>query len=161
PTVLAGIAIQAGGDATQTAHWLPRLADGSVRATLALLEESGRWDPAAFTAKLESGRDGAMLSGTKRFVPEADRADVIVCAARRDDGAVALALVERGGPGLAITPLASLDPTRRIADVTFDRVPVSAAHVLSGDGAAALARLLDCGRIALAADMSGGAERTL
>jgi alkylation response protein AidB-like acyl-CoA dehydrogenase len=161
PTVLAGLAIHDGGNAAEQARWLPRIADGSVRATLALLEESGRWDPQAIGAKLEREGDGFVLCGTKRFVPEAARADLVVCAARHDDGSLALVLVERGAPGCAITPLTSLDPTRRIATMSFDRVPVAVEGVLSGDGGAALARLLDRGRIALAADMCGGAERVL
>src|SRR5689334_9149604 len=57
PTVLAGLAIRDAGDAAQRARWLPRIASGDVRVTLALLEESGRWDPAAIRATL--ARDGA------------------------------------------------------------------------------------------------------
>jgi alkylation response protein AidB-like acyl-CoA dehydrogenase len=161
PTVLAGLAVRDGGDAAQRARWLPRIADGGVRATIALLEESGRWDAAAITATLTREGGGFVLTGTKRFVPEAERADLLICAARREDGGLALVVVERGVPGIAITPLASVDPTRRVADVQFEGVPVTAEQVLADDGDAALARLLDRGRIALAADMCGGAERTL
>jgi alkylation response protein AidB-like acyl-CoA dehydrogenase len=161
PTVLAGLAIGDGGDGAQRARWLPRIADGGIRATIALLEESGRWEPAATRATLVREGGGFVLKGTKRFVPDAERADVLVSAARHENGALALVLVERGVPGITITPLASVDPTRRIADVAFDGVPVAAEQVLASDGDAALARLLDRGRIALAADMCGGAERTL
>ena len=161
PTVLAGLAIRDGGDAAQRARWLPRIADGGARATIALLEESGRWDPAAIRATLVRAGDGFVLNGTKRFVPDAERADCLVCAARYEDGVLAFALVERGVPGKTIPPLASVDPTRRNADVAFDGAPVATEQIVPGDGDAALARLLDRGRIALAADMCGGAERVL
>ena len=161
-TVLAGLVILAGGDAAQRARWLPRIADGTSRATVAVLEESGRWEPGAIAARVEREHDGLVLSGTKCFVSEAEQADLLVCAARRaDDGTLALVLVERGLPGLTITPLAGIDQTRRAATVTFERVRVAADQLLPCDGETVLARLLDRGRVALAADMCGGAERVL
>ena len=42
--ILGGIAIDLGGSDAQKQKWLPGLADGSLRATLAQVEESGRWD---------------------------------------------------------------------------------------------------------------------
>jgi alkylation response protein AidB-like acyl-CoA dehydrogenase len=161
-TVLAGLAILAAGSDAQRARWLPRLCDGSLRATVALLEESGRWDASAITAPARRDGDAFVLAGTKRFVPEAARADLLLCAVRSaDERALVLVVVEAGTPGLAITPLASMDRTRPVADVALDGVRVEAANVLACDGEAVLARLLDRGRIALAADMAGGAERVL
>ncbi len=161
-TVLAGLTILACGDSTQRARWLPRIADGTLRATVAMVEESGRWDPDAVAALLEGEADGLVLSGTKRFVPDADDAGLVVCVARHGRGGPpTLVLVERGAPGLTVTPLTSMDQTRRIATLTCDRVRVAADQVLSDGGASALVRLLDRGRIALAADMCGGAERVL
>ena len=43
-SILGGIAIDLGGSEAQKQKWLPALADGSQRATLAQVEESGRWD---------------------------------------------------------------------------------------------------------------------
>ncbi len=161
-TLLAGLAVLAGGSDAQRRRWLPRLCDGSLRATLALLEESGRWDAAGVVARARPDGDALVLSGTKRFVPEAARADLLVCAVRRDDDrALALVLVEGGAHGLAITPLATMDRTRRVDAVTLDGVRVGPESVLSCDAEAVLARLLDRGRIALAADMAGGAARVL
>ncbi len=161
-TTLAALALVAGGSDAQRARWLPRICDGSLRATIALLEESGCWDPSTYAALARRDGDDLVLSGTKRFVPEATRADVIVCAVRRaDDGALALVLLEAGARGLAITPLATMDHTRRVDDVVLDGVRVDAEHVLPCDAEAVLARLLDRGRVMLAADMAGGAERVL
>ncbi len=161
-TTLAALALVAGGSDAQRARWLPRICDGSVRAAIALLEESGRWDPAAFTTVARSDAGALVLSGTKRFVPEAAGADVILCAVRRaDDGVLALVLVEAGTSGLTIAPLATMDRTRRVDDVSLDGVRVRPEHVLPCDAEAMLAQLLDRGRVMLAADMMGGAERVL
>ncbi len=160
-TTLAALALVAGGSDAQRARWLPRIGDGSTRATFALVEESGRWDPAAVAARAQSGGEALVLSGTKRFVPEAAGADIIVCAVRRDDGALALVLVEAGARGVTIAPLATMDRTRRVDDVVLDGVRVDAEQVLPCDAATVAARLLDRGRVMLAADMAGGAERVL
>jgi len=120
---------------------------------------AGRWDPAAVAVRAQSGGEALVLSGTKRFVPEAAGADIIVCAVRRDDGALALVLVEAGARGVTIAPLATMDRTRRVDDVVLDGVRVDAEQVLPCDAATVAARLLDRGRVMLAADMAGGAER--
>jgi len=160
-STLAALALVVGGSDAQRARWLPRICDGSTRATFALVEESGRWDPAAVAARAQSGGEALVLSGTKRFVPEAAGADIIVCAVRRDDGALGLVLVEAGARGVTIAPLATMDRTRRVDDVVLDGVRVDAEQVLPCDAATVVARLLDRGRVMLAADMAGGAERVL
>jgi alkylation response protein AidB-like acyl-CoA dehydrogenase len=161
-TILAGLAIAAGGSPEQRARWLPGICDGSRRATIALLESSGRWDAAGVQARAVRDGDALLLGGTKLFVPDAAHADLIVCAVRRaDDGLLTLVVLSRDVPGLAIRPLASIDHTRRVAAVTLDGVRVPAADVLPCDGDAVLARLLDQGRVAFAADMCGGAARVL
>ena len=161
-TVLAGLAILAAGSDAQRARWLPRLCDGTLRVTIAILEESGRWDTGGVGATARPDGSALVIEGTKRFVPDAERADLLVCAVRRaDDGALALVVVEREARGLAIAPLASMDQTRLVADVTLDGVRVDAERILPRDAATVLERLLDRGRVMLAADMSGGAERVL
>ena len=54
-----------------------------------------------------------------------------------------------------------MDRTRRVDDVVLDGVRVDAEQVLPCDAATVVARLLDRGRVMLAADMAGGAERVL
>ena len=72
--LLGGLAVlQAGSDA-QKAAWLPRIASGDARATLALLEESARWDAAGVEVAAKPGKTGGfVLSGTKLFVPDGHR----------------------------------------------------------------------------------------
>jgi alkylation response protein AidB-like acyl-CoA dehydrogenase len=57
--ILAGIAIVEGGSADQKAKYLPKIADGSLKATLAHLEPSGRWDAEGIQLTGEGGRRGS------------------------------------------------------------------------------------------------------
>jgi alkylation response protein AidB-like acyl-CoA dehydrogenase len=159
-TIVGGLVIAHAGDAAQRRQWLPRLADGSGRATFALLEASARWDLDGVTAVAQPVTGGWRLGGTKLFVPDAHLADAIVCAMRRaDDGEPALVVVDRAAARL--TPLDGVDATRKLFAVNVDGVQVDAGAMLRGDVTAALAAVLDAGRVALAAEMTGGAERVL
>ncbi len=161
-TVIAGLALLYGGDEAERARWLPGICDGSRVATLALLEASACWDPAAITAVARRAGGEAVLSGRKLFVPDAHLADLVLCAVRRaEDGTLALVAVEREPAGLVLEEVPSVDRTRRVFAVTLDGVRVRPGDVLAADAAGALARVLDAGRVALAAEMCGGAERVL
>jgi alkylation response protein AidB-like acyl-CoA dehydrogenase len=78
----------------------------------------------------------------------------MVVAAQDDDGP-GLWLVERGAPGLDVTPQQGTDMTRRVATVALNGAP---AHKLCGSRAAA-DRTRDAGLVLIAADAYGGARR--
>ena len=159
-TIVAGRALMHAGNDAQRRRWLPGLADGSVRATVALVESSARWDFDGVTAVARPDGDGWVLAGTKLFVPDAHAVDLIVCAVRRaDDGEPALVVVDAADA--AITPQPSVDRTRCICRVALDGVRIAADRMLAGDAAASLDAVLTEARVALAADMTGGAERVL
>jgi alkylation response protein AidB-like acyl-CoA dehydrogenase len=161
-TLVAGLALQAGGSDAQRRRWLAGICAGRVKATLALLEESAHWDAAGVSAVARPAGDGFVLSGTKLFVPDAHVADVLVCALRRaDDGEPVLVAVERGAAGLEVAPLPNMDETRKLFRVDLADVRVSAAALLPCDAGAVLERVLDQARVALAAEMCGGAARVL
>ncbi|TMJ72683.1 MAG: acyl-CoA dehydrogenase, partial [Alphaproteobacteria bacterium] len=84
--LLGGTAIAVAGSPEQRRGWLPRIAAGEVKATLAVTEPNARWDAAGITATAREARGGFALSGTKMFVPDAHLADVLVVAARSRDG---------------------------------------------------------------------------
>jgi alkylation response protein AidB-like acyl-CoA dehydrogenase len=169
--LLGGLAIREAGSPEQQAAWLPRLTAGEVRATLALLEESARWDAAGVgLAAKPSKAGGWVLSGTKLFVPDGHTADLLVVAARtarptKDDPAhgVTLFLVPADARGVARTPLPTMDQTRKLAEVTLARVEVGPDAVLGTlhQGWTPLARVLDRAAVALCAEMCGGAQRVL
>jgi alkylation response protein AidB-like acyl-CoA dehydrogenase len=143
---LAGAAVRLGGGEAQKAEILPAIAAGELTAALAASE-----GPA----------------GVARLVVDGKSADLLVVAARRvgdDSGSgISLFAVFGDSPGITRTPLPTLDQTRRQADIVFTDVRVAADSLLGdeGDGAAILARVLDEGATALAAEQAGGARRCL
>src|SRR5437870_3243688 len=147
--LLGGAAIAAAGSPAQRQEWLPRLAAGEVKATLAATEPNARWDAAGITLTAREARGGFVLSGAKMFVPDAHLADVLVVAARTSDGStmedgVSLFLVPRDAAGLAIRRLPSVDETRKLCEVTLDNVAVLASALLGElhQGWAPLARVI-------------------
>ncbi len=161
-TVVAGLAILHGADVEQRTRWLPAIGEGKLVATLAVLETSASWDLAdvQLAARPEGG--DFVLSGTKLFVPDAQAAELLVCVARSSaDGTLTLVAIERGTAGVTVRPLASVDATRKLFAVTLADVRVPARNVLARDGGPGLAVALDRARVALAAEMCGGAERVL
>ncbi|MGH0038422.1 MAG: acyl-CoA dehydrogenase family protein [Myxococcota bacterium] len=161
--VLASEAIGLGADAEQQARWLPDLADGSQRATLAVLESAASWSPDDLVLEATPEPDGGWcLRGLKRFVADAVGADWLLVPAR-DPSGLALYRVATGAPGVQIRRHAHLDETRAMSEVGFDRVTVGADARFDAGGAAEamLERLFDAGRAALSAEMVGAAERVL
>ncbi len=143
---LGTLAILLGGSDAQKKEWLPKLASGESRVSVAFAESGGAWQPSEWT--LEA--NGA-LRGTKTSVPGAAVADLLVVGTAGGG----LALVERGAPGVEVKPIAGVDRTRRIDEVALDGVACDPLP----DGAAAASRVRDAGLVLLAADAYGGAAR--
>jgi len=167
--LLGGAAIAAAGSADQRREWLPRIAAGQVKATLAVTEPNPRWDAAGITATAREGRwSGLALSGTKMFVPDAHLADVLIVAARSRDGStmedgVSLFLVPKDMPGLSVRRLPSIDETRKLCEVTLANVAVPGSALLGElhGGWAPLQQVIDRAAVALSAEMCGAAQRVL
>jgi alkylation response protein AidB-like acyl-CoA dehydrogenase len=166
-TVLCGTpAVVAGGSAAQRAALLPRLARGDLLMTLAVAEAEGRFDAPGIALRARRDASGIVLSGEKHFVPDAHVAEVLVVAARSggagEDG-VTLCLVDARASGVTVTPLRSVDMTRRICRVTLDGVRVPAEAVLGtpGEGWPILRRTLEQATAGLCAEMVGSAQRAL
>jgi alkylation response protein AidB-like acyl-CoA dehydrogenase len=163
-TCLGARAIGHMGDDAQRREWLGRIASGEAVATLAVTEGSGADGPDAIRTQCRRDGAGWRVSGEKRFVLAGAQADLVVVAARapgtRGSEGVSLLVVEGAAQGIAATPLETLDPTRKQADLRFEGAP---ARLLGreGEGGQVLARTLDEARIAQSAEMTGGAERCL
>jgi len=166
--LLGGAAIAEAGSAAARQHWLPEIAAGTAKATLAASEPNARWDAAGITLGARETRGGFALSGIKLFVPDAHQADVLVVAARSRDGStmedgISLFLVPKGTPGVAVRLLPSVDETRKLCEVRLDNVVLPAAALLGElhQGWPALARVTDRAAVALSAEMCGAAQRVL
>lgn len=165
--VLGSVALAEGGNEAQKQELLPRLAAGSVRATLAQLEASGRWDENGIALEARQTGGTWTLTGTKLFVPDAHTADLLIVAGRAPGSAgregVSLFLVDGKARGVTTTLLKTMDQTRKLCEVKLDGVAVGADRVLGtpGQGWRLLDRVVDRGKVALCAEMCGGAQRVL
>jgi alkylation response protein AidB-like acyl-CoA dehydrogenase len=157
------LAVLKAGSDTQRKDILTQVASGERILTLAITEQAG--SEAADDLAARAVRDGSVykISGTKMFVPDAQNADTFVVVARTGgpgEHGLSLLLVDGNAAGVSITPLASMDQTRRIAEVRFDETP---AELLGAENAgfATWAWVRDRALVALAADAIGGAESVL
>jgi alkylation response protein AidB-like acyl-CoA dehydrogenase len=164
---LAVPAIIEAGTEAQKKEALGAIAQGSARATLAFTEPSGRWDAGSVTLTAKPSGGGWQLDGIKQFVPDAEAADYMVVAARTrgegEDG-ISLFLVKGRPKGMTVTPLKTLDQTRRWSEVRFDGVKLEAGSLM-GTGAdkawPQLKRALEWATAALCAEMVGGTQKVL
>jgi alkylation response protein AidB-like acyl-CoA dehydrogenase len=166
-TLVGAVALLDAGSAAQKQEWLPKIAAGEARVTLAQLEPNARWDADGIELEARKADGGFALSGTKLFVPDAHTADLLVVAGRApgSKGAegVSLFLVDAKAPGVTTTLLKTMDQTRKLCEVVLKDVRVPAARVLGepGQGWKRLDRVVDRGKVGLCAEMCGGAEKVL
>jgi alkylation response protein AidB-like acyl-CoA dehydrogenase len=164
---LAGNALLAAGSEAQKQEHLPALAEGQLRGTLAFSEPSGRWDASGIAATARRDGDSYVLTGTKRYVPDGHCADLLVVAARAEgsegEEGISLFLVPSDTAGLEVTPLVTMDQTRRQAHLELRDVRVPAEARMGDEGAAwpSLRKILDLACVAVAAEQVGGAQRCL
>ena len=161
-TALAGAsALVLGGSEAQKEAWLPRIAGGEAVVALAV-DEGAHHHPERLAMKAEKVGDAYVLTGKKRFVPDAAQADLIIVAARTsgtagDARGVTLFLVEKGAHGLTATTLHAID-NRAHADLTFDATPATVLGVVDA-GMDVLGPVLDRAAAGLAAEMLGTATQ--
>lgn len=169
--VLAATALVRSGDERAASEHLPAIAAGSVVATLAVTEDSGRWDERdvrSVARPVAGGREGHVLDGRKSYVPGGCSADLVLVVAREEAGrrgpnAVAgtgLFAVAGDAPGLTRVPLVALDQTRPLARLELAGVPARRVGGV-GDGWRIVEPVLDRAAVALAAEAVGGAQRCL
>ena len=154
-TGLAIPLLQAAGDATACERWLPGLCDGTVIATVVYADGDGRFGPDGVGVRAE----GESLFGTGGYVVDAAIADVLFTPARTADG-IAIFAVERNTPGVTVTPLVTLDQTRKQAHVVFDGAR-GVRLSCSGSTGCALEQAYATSCALLACELSGVAAQCL
>jgi acyl-CoA dehydrogenase len=157
------------GTPEQKALWLPRIASGEIISSFALTEPDVGSDSGA--VKTRAIRDGDIyrLTGTKRYITNADKAHVFTVMARTGDEpggrGVSAFLVPRDLPGVTIgEPEKKMGQKgAKVADVMFDDCPVPAANRLGaeGEGFKIAMQVLDRGRLHISAVCVGVAERLI
>ncbi|CUU56929.1 Acyl-CoA dehydrogenase [Parafrankia irregularis] len=112
------------------------------------------------TTVLAAGSD-LVLSGVKAPVEHGAQADYFLVTARGADGGLAQLLVPADAPGVTVTPLRTLDLTRRFARVEFSDVRLPAAALVGdlGGASAAVERQLSIALVIQTAEMVGAMDR--
>jgi len=157
------------GSPEQKAEWLPRIASGEVITSFALTEPDVGSDSGAVKTKAVWDGQAYRLSGTKRYITNADKADLFTVMARTGDEpggrGVSAFLVPRTLAGVSIgEPEKKMGQKgAKVADVMFDDVVVPAENRLGaeGEGFKIAMRVLDRGRLHISAVCVGVAERLI
>ncbi len=159
------------GTAEQQRRYLPRLASGEIIASFALTEPGAGSDAASLRTSARRTAEGWVLNGTKRFITNAPEASLFTVMARTDPetrgaGGISAFLVEAPNPGLKLGRIDRKMGQRgaHTADVIFEDCRVPADALLGGkegQGFKTAMKVLDRGRIHIAAVAVGVAERLI
>lgn len=166
-------AISLDGTPKQKATYLPRLASGELISAFCATEPDAGSDLAGLKTRAVREGEHFVITGTKRFITNADIAGVFTVLARTGEpgsGAkgVSAFLVDRNTPGLSIGK-----PDKKlgqhggaICDVNFDGVRVRADQIIGGEGMlgkgfATAMRTLAAGRISVAGNCIGQMRRAI
>ena len=162
--VLSGTALNSAGSHPVARELLGRIAAGAAVIALAH-EEHARHCPFGIATTARRDGDGYLLNGSKRFVVDGHVADTLLVVARSPEGrsdrdGLSLFCVEADAAGVTRRRLALAD-SRNSADLELVNVRVTRSALLGDEGAAGpvLERVLDVGRILLAAEMFGMAQQ--
>lgn len=145
------------GDSDLKDTYFANIVSGTERAALAI--DSGNHHARSIrgtTARTDA--DGWILNGTKRAVPDASGATLLIVAARIDDAEPALFACPANAAGVSATPLDRID-SRSAADIGLENVRLPASALL-GRGQAYLDAVFDRVCAVLAAEMLGGARQS-
>lgn len=144
--VMAPIAINLGGDEQQKSNWLPKIAGGECVIGVGLSEYVG--------AREDSGIEfsNGKLSGRCLFLIDGKDADAYLLA----DKSGQLYLVDSSSSGITVTELTTVDKTRTSIELVLDKVD---AEILpNSSNREVIEKVLDAGRLMLAADTVGAAQ---
>jgi alkylation response protein AidB-like acyl-CoA dehydrogenase len=169
-TVVARLLL-AHGTAEQRERYLPRMATGELRATMALTEPGGGSDLQALRTTARADGDGYVVNGSKTWITNARRSGLVALLCRTDPGAtpahrgISVLLVEKG-PGFTVSrdlPKLGYKGVES-CELSFDDMRVPRDAVLGGEegrGFAQMMRGLEIGRIQVAARALGVARAAL
>ncbi|MFD1810963.1 acyl-CoA dehydrogenase family protein [Rhodococcus gannanensis] len=159
------------GTEEQKQTYLPRMATGEIRATMALTEPGGGSDLQAMTTTAKRDGDDLVISGAKTWITNARRSGVIALLCKTDPAAtprhrgISIVLVEHG-PGLTVSrdlPKLGYKGVES-CELSFDNYRTPASAILGGEqgrGFGQMMKGLETGRIQVASRALGVAAAAL
>lgn len=168
---IGSIGILLDGTDEQKADYLPRLASGEILSSFCLTEPDSGSDAASLRTTAVKDGDDYLINGTKRYITNAPHAGIFTVMARTDPelkGAKGISafIVDANSAGITIGKRDKKMGQKgaHTADVTFDNVRVPASALIGereGVGFKTAMKVLDKGRLHIAAIAVGAAERVL
>ncbi len=168
---IGSIGILLDGTEGQKSKYLPRLASGELIGSFCLTEPDAGSDAASLKTTAVMDGNHYVINGTKRYITNAPHAGIFTVMARTDAaikgaGGISAFIVERDTPGISLGK-----PDKKMgqkgahtSDVIFDNVRVPTEQLIGaeeGVGFKTAMRVLDKGRLHIAALSVGAAERML
>ncbi|WP_448650303.1 acyl-CoA dehydrogenase family protein [Pseudomonas fluorescens] len=168
---IGSIGILLDGTEAQKAHYLPLLASGDLLSSFCLTEPDSGSDAASLKTTAVRDGDHYVINGTKRFITNAPHAGIFTVMARtnpaiKGSGGISAFIIERDTPGLSLGKRDHKmgQQGAHTSDVIFDNVRVPADQLIGGVegvGFKTAMKVLDKGRLHIAAVSVGAAERML
>ncbi|HEX6353195.1 acyl-CoA dehydrogenase family protein [Actinophytocola sp.] len=161
-TVVAKLLISYGTD-EQKDRYLPRMATGEIRATMALTEPGGGSDLQALRTTARRDGDSYVVNGSKTWITNARRSRLVALLCKTDPAAdpahtgISILLVEKGFHISRDLPKLGYKGVES-CELSFDDVRVPANALLGGvegQGFAQMMRGLEIGRIQVASRALG------
>ena len=159
------------GTEAQKQHYLPKLAAGDIIGSFALTEAGSGSDAASLRTTAVRDGDFYILNGSKRYITNAPEASIFTVMARTDPtkrgaSAISAFIVEKDTPGLSLGKIDKKmgQQGAHTCDVIFENCRVPAANLIGGKegvGFKTAMKVLDKGRLHIAAVCVGAAERML
>ena len=159
------------GTEAQKQYYLPKLAAGEIIGSFALTEAGSGSDAASLRTTAVRDGDFYILNGSKRYITNAPEASIFTVMARTDPvkrgaSAISAFIVEKDTPGLSLGKIDRKmgQQGAHTCDVIFENCRVPAANLIGGKegvGFKTAMKVLDKGRLHIAAVCVGAAERML
>lgn len=168
---IGSIGILLDGTDEQKAKYLPKLAAGDFLSAFCLTEPDSGSDAASLKTTAVRDGDFYVINGTKRFITNAPHAGIFTVMARtnreiKGAGGISSFIVEANIPGVTVGKRDHKMGQKgaHTADVIFENVRVPAENLIGckeGVGFKTAMKVLDKGRLHIAALSVGAAERML
>jgi len=159
------------GTEEQKQKYLPRLASGEIIGSFCLTEPESGSDAASLRTTAIKDGDTYVINGTKRYITNAPEAGVFTVMARTDpqnkrSGGISAFIVESDTPGITLGKIDKKMGQKgaHTCDVIFDNCIVPANALIGGVegvGFKTAMKVLDKGRLHIAAASTGAATRML
>lgn len=158
------------GTEEQKEKYLPGIASGEIITSFALTEPDSGSDAGSLKTKATKDGDGYLLSGVKRYITNANVADLFTVMARTNPDepggkGVSAFIVPRDTPGLSVgKPEKKMGQQgAQICDVNFDNARVGPELMVAGEGEGfkVAMSVLDKGRLHISSVCTGMMDRLI